>query len=179
MPRTGPLRDWMTPCKDLCSKQISVCFYASDNLTAWCRPSERHLSELYSLRVNSTSIEGMLNSAIYNQNIVQVVLLSFLQQGGEVPFQQDNVHPHYTHVIQNIWQSISYNSRLHLLFRERTLNIPHIRWENCSTSSAVITAKVIMYINRYKRHWIMHHRIVLTICMFVSIQVVCVNEKEG
>ena len=39
-------------------------------------------------------VEGTLPSVQYVQNVVKPVLLTFLQQEGDVLFQQDNARPH-------------------------------------------------------------------------------------
>lgn len=50
-------------------------------------------------------MEGMLNSAMYNLNTFQPVLLVFLQQEGNMLFQKDNTHPHKAHATQHVLQN--------------------------------------------------------------------------
>lgn len=47
-------------------------------------------------------IEATLNSGIYAENIVQLVLLIFLQQEDDEMFQQDNANSYKKHVLLNL-----------------------------------------------------------------------------
>lgn len=52
------------------------------------------------------SLEEIFKSAIYMQNIVQTILLSFFQQEIHVLCQQNNAHHHVAHVTHNALQVV-------------------------------------------------------------------------
>ena len=90
------------------------CLYASDGLTpVWRRPGEHHLPECirprhtdptsgfmvwgansYNSQSHLVILQDKVNSARYIVKVINLVLLPFLRQEGNVLFQADNARPH-------------------------------------------------------------------------------------
>ena len=60
----------------------------------------------YTSQSHLVFLQGRVNSARYIAHVVNPVLLSFLQQAGDVLFQQDNACPHMAAAMQHALRGV-------------------------------------------------------------------------
>ena len=104
------------------SDESRICLYESDGRTrVWRTSGERHLPECirplhkgptsdfivwrdisYNLLSHSVFLQNKVKNACYIAQVVNPVLLSFIRQGGDVLFQQDNARPHTAAATQRV-----------------------------------------------------------------------------
>lgn len=120
-----------------------------------------YLFMVSSCEVPKTRTMSHLYSAMYAQNIVQPVLLSFLQQEGNIIFQQDNACPQYPFYSDNF---ISY-------------------WTCIDNTWLIQLAQLqllLCCINSYKRFWIMYCIVVFALCVITCMQkYISVSTSQG